>query len=75
MSFIVKTFDGETFGIQRLSRKPRRSILRAGHRIGVMPDGRELVEFNGEWIWLLRGPSLAEILLVENLLSEEKHGD
>lgn len=70
MSFIVKTFDGETFGTQRLSRKPRRSILRAGHRIGVLPDGRELMEFDGEWIWLMRGASLAEILLVEKLLNE-----
>ena len=74
MPSVVKTFDGETFGIQRIKGRPRRSSLRAGHSIGVLPDGRELVEFNGEWFWLLHGASSPEILLVEKLLREQKHG-
>ena len=66
---IVKTFDGKEIGLQRINRKPRKSILRAQHRIGVLPDGRELVKFNDEWFWLLRGANQEEIKKVDKLIS------
>ena len=66
---IVKTFDGKKIGLQRINRKPRKIILRAQHRIGVLPDGRELVKFNDEWFWLLRGANQEEIEKVDKLIS------
>jgi len=66
---IVKTFDGKEIGLQRINRKPRKSILRAQHRIGVLPDGRELVKFNDEWFWLLKGANQEEIEKVDKLIS------
>lgn len=55
MSYLVKTFDGQEMSQQKLSRKPRCFYLRAGYRIGVLPDGRELVEIDKQWVWLLNG--------------------
>ena len=66
---IVKTFDGKKIGLQRINRKPRKIILRAQHQIGVLPDGRELVKFNDEWFWLLRGANQEEIEKVDKLIS------
>ena len=67
---IVKTFDGKKIGLQRINRKPRKNILRAQHQIGVLPDGRELVKFNNEWFWLLKGASQKEIEKVDKLLQK-----
>ena len=67
---IVKTFDGKKIGLQRINRKPRKIILRAQHQIGVLPDGRELVKFNDEWFWLLRGANQEEIEKVDKLLQK-----
>ena len=67
---IVKTFDGKKIGLQRINRKPRKIILRAQHQIGVLPDGRELVKFNNEWFWLLKGASQKEIEKVDKLLQK-----
>ena len=66
---IVKTFDGKKIGLQRINRKPRKIILRAQHQIGVLPDGRELVKFNDEWFWLLKGANQEEIEKVDKLIS------
>ena len=67
---IVKTFDGKKIGLQRINRKPRKIILRAQHQIGVLPDGRELVKFNDEWFWLLKGANQEEIEKVDKLLQK-----
>ena len=66
---IVKTFDGKKIGLQRINRKPRKIILRAQHQIGILPDGRELVKFNDEWFWLLKGANQKEIEKVDKLIS------
>ena len=66
---IVKTFDGKKIGLQRINRKPRKIILRAQHQIGILPDGRELVKFNDEWFWLLKGANQEEIEKVDKLIS------
>ena len=66
---IVKTFDGKEIGLQRINRKPRKIILRVQHQIGVLPDGRELVKFNDEWFWLLKGANQEEIKKVDKLIS------
>ena len=66
---IVKTFDGKKIGLQRINRKPRKIILRAQHQIGVLPDGRELVKFNDEWFWLLKGANQEEIEKVDKLIN------
>ena len=65
----VKTFDGKKLGLQRINRKPRKIILRAQHQIGVLPDGRELVKFNDEWFWLLKGANQEETEKVDQLIS------
>ena len=67
---IIKAFDGSKIYTERLKRTPRKSILRAGHIIGILPDGRELVKFGDEWYWLLRGASREEIALVDELLKK-----
>jgi len=67
---IIKAFDGAKIYTERLKRKPRKSILRVGHIIGILPDGRELVKFGDEWFWLLRGASREEIALVDELLKK-----